>query len=74
MEKKVKLVEKEIYVTKDGKEFDFLKDASLHEDFLTGKKKYCKYCDGKGIINERIETVQEESYVIILGIVVFIKM
>lgn len=40
MEKKVKLVEKEIYVTKDGKEFDFLKDASLHEDFLTGKKKY----------------------------------
>ena len=40
MEKKVKLVEKEIYVTKDGKEFDFLKDVSLHEDFLTGKKKY----------------------------------
>ena len=58
MEKKIIMVEKTVYVTKDGKEFDTEKDALFHEDFLTGKKKHCKNCNGKGTI-----TKQEESWV-----------
>lgn len=57
MEKKTKQVqvEKTIYVTKDGKEFDSQSAASEHEDFLNGKKKKCSQCNGKGYINERSE-------------------
>lgn len=40
MEKKKKsiIVEKNVYVTKDGKEFDIESDAQFHEDILKSFK------------------------------------
>jgi hypothetical protein len=59
MEKKKKsiIVEKNVYVTKDGKEFDIESDAQFHEDILNDKKRICSNCNGKGYINERAESV-----------------
>lgn len=59
MEKKKKsiVVEKTVYVTKDGKEFDIESDAQFHEDILNDKKRICTNCGGKGYINERTESV-----------------
>ena len=53
--KKTKQVEYDVYKTSDGQEFSSESAAQLHEDILSGKKKTCADCKGKGRINERRE-------------------
>jgi len=50
-----RVVNYEVFRTIDGKEFTCKDIAQLHEDKLTGKKKVCETCKGKGQINERWE-------------------
>lgn len=52
---KTKTVNYTVYQTSDGKEFENKEIAQLHEDELSGKKKLCTQCNGKGRINERWE-------------------
>jgi DnaJ-class molecular chaperone len=52
-----KTVDYEVFITSDGKEFNYKSDAELHEAKLKGTKKNCPNCNGKGRVNERTQTV-----------------
>lgn len=53
--KKTKVIEYDVFVTSDNKEFTSASEAQTHEDKLNGIKKDCPTCNGKGKINERFE-------------------
>lgn len=54
-ETRTKIVEYEVYIAKDGKEFEDKKEAMLHEKLLNGEIKVCHECNGKGKIPEEYE-------------------
>lgn len=55
IEKRKKTIEYNVYITSDGKEFENSLSAENHEKLMTGQKKICNKCGGKGKINERTE-------------------
>ena len=47
-ETRTKTVEYDVYVAKDGKEFETEKECIHHEKILDGTRKVCPECEGKG--------------------------
>lgn len=48
-----KRVDYKVYIAKDGKEFTSESECEHHEKMLSGERKECPTCHGKGYINER---------------------
>jgi len=58
---RTKTVEYEVYVAKDGEEFETEKDCILYEKRLDGLIKDCEACNGTGEIRETYEDVDYHS-------------
>ena len=48
-----KVVDYEVYIAKDGKEFTSKTDCENHEKVLNGERKECTNCGGTGYVNRR---------------------
>ena len=55
--KRERIVEYNVYITSDGKEFEDKTSAENHQKIINGKRKICERCNGKGRINGRFHTV-----------------
>lgn len=55
LETRQKMVGYNVYIAKDGKEFDNEDACRHHEMILDGTRKVCTRCDGKGYINSHYE-------------------
>ena len=56
---RTKTVEYEVYIAKDGKEFETESECILHEKKLNGDAKECPNCNGRGWIFVKVE---DEDY------------
>ena len=52
---KQKVVDYNVYVAKDGTEFESEQACIDHEKILDGTRKVCPQCGGKRYVNERVE-------------------
>lgn len=59
-ETRQKVVDYNVYIAKDGKEFTSKDKCEHHEKMLSGERKECPKCHGKRYINERIHKVLNE--------------
>ena len=59
IETRTKTVEYEVYITKDGKEFETEGECVLYEKKLNGDAKDCPNCNGRGWV---FVTVEDEDY------------
>ena len=58
-ETRTKTVEYEVYIAKDGKEFENEKECIFYEMKLNGEIIDCKHCNGRGY---HIQDIIEEDY------------